>query len=81
LEAHTVAVDVGKTQSKVSLWNPEGVLVERCTRANEGMQDPGYAAFTYIFARVCHLDRRPRLAARTLRELWTGEKTVSWRSD
>jgi hypothetical protein len=75
LEGHTVAADVGKTQSKVSLWNPEGVLVERCTRANEGMQGPGYAA------RVCHLDRRPRLAACTLRELWTGEKTVSWRGD
>jgi len=25
-------------------------------------------------------DRRPKLAARTLRELWTGQKTNDWQS-
>jgi sugar (pentulose or hexulose) kinase len=32
---HTVVLDIGKTQSKVSLWRPDGELVERRVRPNE----------------------------------------------
>ncbi len=40
----TIVIDVGKTISKVSLWTPEGVLVEKRSRPNERIQGPGYAA-------------------------------------
>jgi hypothetical protein len=44
LRGHTVVIDVGKTLSKVSLWAPDGALVERWTRANDRIAGPGFAA-------------------------------------
>ncbi len=44
MEGYAVVIDVGKTLSKVSLWNPDGRLVERRTRSNERIQGPGYLA-------------------------------------
>jgi len=44
LRGHTVVIDVGKTLSKVSLWAPDGTLVERRTRPNARVTGPGYVA-------------------------------------
>lgn len=35
MSPHIVVLDVGKTLSKASLWTADGVLLDRCTRANE----------------------------------------------
>jgi sugar (pentulose or hexulose) kinase len=43
-----VVIDVGKTQSKVSLWAPDGALVDRRSRSNERVQGPGYVALDVV---------------------------------
>ncbi|HZP11827.1 MAG TPA: carbohydrate kinase [Nevskiaceae bacterium] len=40
----TVVLDVGKTLTKLSLWDDAGSLLERRTRTNEVVKGPGYAA-------------------------------------
>lgn len=39
----TIVVDIGKTNAKLSLWSPEGRLIDRSVRANETCTSPaGY---------------------------------------
>lgn len=40
----TIVLDIGKTLAKLSLWAPDGALVERRVRANERVHAGGYAA-------------------------------------
>ncbi len=39
----TIVLDVGKTLAKLSLWSPEGTLVERRVRPNERVRPGSYA--------------------------------------
>lgn len=43
-----IVLDVGKTLAKLSLWTPEGALVERRTRINERIETRGYIALDAI---------------------------------
>lgn len=40
----TIVLDVGKTLSKLSLWSPDGALIERRVRPNERVRTADYAA-------------------------------------
>lgn len=40
----TIVLDVGKTLAKLSLWSPEGALIERRVRPNERVRTGSYAA-------------------------------------
>ncbi|UKK85608.1 carbohydrate kinase [Sphingopyxis sp. BSN-002] len=40
----TIVLDVGKTLAKLSLWSPDGALIERRVRPNERVRAAGYAA-------------------------------------
>jgi len=40
----TIILDVGKTLAKLSLWSPEGALIERRVRPNERVNAGSYAA-------------------------------------
>ena len=45
IQGRTIIVDLGKTHSKVSLWNERAALVDRRIRSNEVQQSPlGYRA-------------------------------------
>jgi sugar (pentulose or hexulose) kinase len=44
----TIVLDVGKTLSKVSLWTPEGVLLEKRSRPNDRVQGRGYLALDVV---------------------------------
>jgi len=44
MEGLTVVLDVGKTLSKLTLWDGEGGLLQRRTRQNRTIQAEGYAA-------------------------------------
>ncbi|MFM2289741.1 MAG: hypothetical protein RL684_2884 [Pseudomonadota bacterium] len=44
MRGHVIVIDMGKTLSKVSLWSPQGRMLERLTRPNLPVQGPGYAA-------------------------------------
>lgn len=43
-ERNIVVLDVGKTLAKLSLWQPDGTLVARKTRANEAVKSGTYAS-------------------------------------
>ncbi len=43
-EGNTIVVDIGKTQSKVSLWTRDGILLEKAMRRNQCRDDGPYAA-------------------------------------
>ena len=40
----TIVLDIGKTLAKLSLWSPDGALIERRVRPNEHIRTAGYAA-------------------------------------
>ena len=40
----TIVLDIGKTLAKLSLWSPDGALIERRVRPNERIRTAGYAA-------------------------------------
>ncbi len=43
IQGKTIVVDIGRTNAKVSLWNADTRMVERCVRANETSKSPsGY---------------------------------------
>jgi len=48
VHGHAIVIDVGKSLSKVSLWTPEGVLVERRSRPNSRAAGSGYLALDAV---------------------------------
>ena len=40
----TIVLDIGKTLAKLSLWSPDGAMIERRVRANARVATGSYAA-------------------------------------